>query len=64
MYSDFGLYVYVYFLNSQLKINALIKRGTLHQHQGNADKREEDFNKAIEIDENNPDIYHHLGQVN
>ncbi|XKL61484.1 hypothetical protein PGB90_008541 [Kerria lacca] len=50
-------------IDTRLKINALIKRGTLHQHQGNADKREEDFNKAIEIDENNPDIYHHLGQI-
>lgn len=44
-------------------MNALIKRGTAHQHQGDNKSREEDFKKAIEVDENNPDIYHHLGQV-
>lgn len=47
----------------KVKVNALIKRGTLYQHQGEIQKREEDFKKAIEVDENNPDIYHHLGQV-
>lgn len=50
-------------VDKRVKVNALIKRGTAHQHQGDNAKRDEDFKKAMEVDENNPDIYHHLGQI-
>lgn len=50
-------------LFTQVRVNALIRRATLHQHSGDTKKREEDFQAAVAIDENNPDIYHHWGQV-
>lgn len=51
----------IFFL--QIKVNALIKRGSLyitkeHQTEGLAD-----FAHAARIDPNNSDIYHHRGHV-
>jgi mitochondrial import receptor subunit TOM70 len=47
----------------KLRSNALTKRASLHMQQQDKDKSFEDFEKAISIDPENSDIYHHRGQV-
>lgn len=49
--------------DSKLRSNALIKRASLQMQTENKDAAFEDFAKAVEIDESNPDIYHNRGQV-
>ncbi|KFM58121.1 Mitochondrial import receptor subunit TOM70, partial [Stegodyphus mimosarum] len=47
----------------KVRVNCLIKIGTLKVQMEKMDKALEDFNKAIELDLNNADIYLHRGQV-
>jgi len=49
--------------SKEVKINALIKRATLHIQLNNPEKGYKDFEKAIKLDGKCPDIYHHRGQV-
>ncbi|XP_033119641.1 mitochondrial import receptor subunit TOM70-like [Anneissia japonica] len=48
----------------KLRANALIKRGSMHMQEGNSAAAMADFAAAVEIDPENPDIYHHRGQLN
>lgn len=50
-------------LSSQLRANALIKRGSMYMQQQQPMLSTQDFNMAAEIDRRNPDVYHHRGQV-
>jgi import receptor subunit TOM70 len=47
----------------KLRSNALTKRASLHMQTDQKEASFSDFTTAIEIDPNNPDIYHHRGQV-
>jgi len=54
--------------DTKIKVNALIKRASLYIQQCKDPRRDpelsfEDFKKALEIDPENADIYHHRGQV-
>ena len=48
---------------SILKVDALIKRGSLKMQLEDAEGCYDDFTKAIAIDEQNPNIYHNRGQL-
>lgn len=48
---------------SQLKANALIKRGSMYMQQQQSLLSTQDFNMAADMDTRNPDVYHHRGQV-
>ncbi|KAK5644199.1 hypothetical protein RI129_008044 [Pyrocoelia pectoralis] len=50
--------------NPKLRVNTLIKRASLHVQLEKPTECLEDFAKAVEIDPDNSDIYHHRGQVN
>ena len=50
-------------LGFQLKVNCLIKRGSMHLQATMLKECVEDFQKAISLDPDNSDIYHHRGQV-
>lgn len=47
----------------KLRSNALTKRASLHMQTDQREASFSDFEAAIKIDPNNPDIYHHRGQV-
>lgn len=47
----------------KVRVNGLIKMGTLKVQLEKMEDALEDFNKAIELDRNNSDIYLHRGQV-
>lgn len=47
----------------KLRSNALTKRASLHMQTEQKEMSFVDFDKAIEIDPENPDVYHHRGQV-
>lgn len=47
----------------KLRSNALTKRASLHMQTEQKELSFEDFSTAIEIDPENPDVYHHRGQV-
>lgn len=49
--------------DARLRSNALTKRASLHMQTDQKDASFEDFEKAVNIDPENPDIYHHRGQV-
>eukprot|EP00112_Aurelia_sp_Birch-Aquarium-sp1_P019535 Seg4844.2 transcript_id=Seg4844.2/GoldUCD/mRNA.D3Y31 product="Mitochondrial import receptor subunit TOM70" protein_id=Seg4844.2/GoldUCD/D3Y31 len=49
---------------AKLISNALIKRASLKMQQANDTECFADFSKAIDIDKENSDIYHHRGQIN
>lgn len=49
--------------DAKLRSNALTKRASLHMQTEQKDLSFADFDKAIEIDSENPDVYHHRGQV-
>ncbi|XP_047002267.1 mitochondrial import receptor subunit TOM70 [Schistocerca americana] len=49
--------------NVKLRVNALIKRASLHMQLEQPVKSLEDFNLAAQLDPNNSDVYHHRGQV-
>jgi len=48
---------------NELKVDALIKRGSLKMQQENDVGCYADLTKAIEIDDQNPNIYHNRGQL-
>ncbi|XP_037072645.1 mitochondrial import receptor subunit TOM70-like [Pollicipes pollicipes] len=48
----------------KLRVNALIKRGSIHLQLDSPETSVADFKRAIEADETNSDIYHHRGQIN
>ncbi|KAL0267134.1 UNVERIFIED_CONTAM: hypothetical protein PYX00_009488 [Menopon gallinae] len=48
----------------KLRVNAIIKRACIHIQLEDPTKCFEDFEKAIKIDPDNADIYHHRGQIN
>ena len=52
-----------YFILFQLKVNCLIKRGSMQLQASNVMECYQDFTKAVSIDPDNSDIYHHRGQV-
>ncbi|XP_001637299.2 mitochondrial import receptor subunit TOM70 isoform X1 [Nematostella vectensis] len=49
--------------STKLKINCLIKRGSLHIQETREAEADQDFKKAILLDPNNSDIYHHRAQI-
>uniref|UniRef100_A0A8C6MME6 Mitochondrial import receptor subunit TOM70 n=1 Tax=Nothobranchius furzeri TaxID=105023 RepID=A0A8C6MME6_NOTFU len=49
--------------NVKLRANALIKRGSMYMQQQQPLHSTQDFNTAAEIDTQNPDVYHHRGQL-
>ncbi|KAJ7378009.1 Mitochondrial import receptor subunit TOM70 [Desmophyllum pertusum] len=49
--------------STKLKVNCLIKRGSMQLQASNVMECYQDFNKAISLDPDNPDIYHHRGQI-
>lgn len=53
----------LFLLGSQLKANALIKRGSMYMQQQQSLLSTQDFNMAADMDTRNPDVYHHRGQV-
>ncbi|XP_070551403.1 mitochondrial import receptor subunit TOM70-like [Ptychodera flava] len=50
--------------DKKLRVNALIKRGSMHMQQGNSTDALSDFATAVRLDPENSDIYHHRGQLN
>ena len=44
-------------------MNCLIKRGSMQLQASNVMECFQDFNKAVSLDPDNSDIYHHRGQV-
>ncbi|XP_011314641.1 mitochondrial import receptor subunit TOM70 [Fopius arisanus] len=50
--------------SKEVRVNALIKRATMHMQLENSSQCLKDFEKAVEIYPNCGDIYHHRGQVN
>lgn len=46
-----------------LKVNALIKRASIHMQLEDPNSCLQDFNRAVTLDSSNPDIYHQRGQV-
>ncbi|KAB7498288.1 Mitochondrial import receptor subunit TOM70 [Armadillidium nasatum] len=50
-------------LSLKIKVNALIKRGTIYMHTDNLSSCLQDFRNAREMDPTNSDVYHHLGQI-
>jgi len=66
--SDLGVLIEDDSANSKIRANALIKRASLFIQQCKDPvqdplKAHADFSKAVEIDPDNSDIYHHRGQV-
>jgi Tfp pilus assembly protein PilF len=47
----------------QVKVNALIKRGSLYMQQEKHTEGLDDFATAVRIDPDNIDVYHHRGHV-
>lgn len=47
----------------KLRSNALTKRASLHMQTEQKELSFADFEQAVEIDPENPDVYHHRGQV-
>lgn len=50
--------------DKDVRVNALIKRATMYMQVENPDKSFADFDKAISINPDCGDIYHHRAQVN
>lgn len=51
-------------VDKKLKVNAMIKLGSLRIQEDDPDKAMEMFEQAIQLDPANCDIYHHRGQFN
>ena len=49
--------------DAKLRSNALTKRASLRMQTEQKELSFEDFDQAIQIDPDNPDVYHHRGQV-
>ncbi|XP_014216249.1 mitochondrial import receptor subunit TOM70 [Copidosoma floridanum] len=50
--------------SKELKVNALIKRASMHVQLEQPEKSFDDFAQAVELDPDCSDIYHNRGQVN
>nr|XP_018898023.1 PREDICTED: mitochondrial import receptor subunit TOM70 [Bemisia tabaci] len=50
-------------VDPKIAVNALIKRAALYFQSQEIEKCYEDFEKAVKIDEDIADIYHHRGQI-
>lgn len=50
-------------ISTKLKVNCLIKRGSMQLQASNVMECYQDFTKAVSIDPDNSDIYHHRGQI-
>lgn len=50
-------------VTKRLKVDALIKRGSLKMQLEQDKECYKDFDEAIQIDDQNPNIYHHRGQL-
>lgn len=46
-----------------MRVNALVKRGSLHMQHERVDDSLRDFDKAALLDPSNCDVFHHRGQV-
>lgn len=46
-----------------MKVNALVKRGSLYMQHEKVDDSLRDFDKAAVLDPTNSDVFHHRGQV-
>lgn len=46
-----------------MKVNALVKRGSLYMQHEKVDDSLKDFDKAAVLDPTNSDVFHHRGQV-
>ena len=46
-----------------MKVNALVKRGSLYMQHEKVDDSLRDFDKAALLDPSNSDVFHHRGQV-
>ncbi|KAG8450369.1 hypothetical protein GDO86_002861 [Hymenochirus boettgeri] len=49
--------------NVKLRANALIKRGSMYMQQQQSLLSTQDFNMAADLNPQNPDVYHHRGQL-
>lgn len=61
--TDFNTVINNQEADAKLRSNALTKRASLHMQTEQKELSFEDFDKAIQIDPENPDVYHHRGQV-
>lgn len=61
--ADFNLVINNKEADSKLRSNALTKRASLNMQTDQKEASFKDFETAIKIDPDNPDIYHHRGQV-
>lgn len=61
--SDFNTVIDNPEADPKLRSNALTKRASLHMQTEQKELSFDDFEKAVEISPDNPDVYHHRGQV-
>lgn len=61
--SDLNTIINNHNLDAKYRANALIKRASLNMQIEKHEECFEDFEKAIEIDPRNSDVFHHRGQV-
>ena len=47
----------------KLRVNALVKRGSLHMQHERVEDSLRDFDRAAVLDPSNCDVFHHRGQV-
>ncbi|KAK3927906.1 Mitochondrial import receptor subunit TOM70 [Frankliniella fusca] len=50
--------------DKKLRVNALIKRASLHVQMDDPNRSFDDFERAANLDPENSDVYHHRGQMN
>ncbi|XP_064079073.1 mitochondrial import receptor subunit TOM70-like [Macrobrachium nipponense] len=48
----------------KMRVNALVKRGSLYMQHEKVDESLRDFDKAALLDPSNSDVFHHRGQIN
>lgn len=61
--SDLDMVIHNNDASPKLKSNALIKRASMHMQAEDFQSCLNDFNAAVAIDQDNPDVYYHRGQV-
>ncbi|XP_061415779.1 mitochondrial import receptor subunit TOM70 isoform X1 [Lethenteron reissneri] len=47
----------------KVRVNALIKRGSMHMQSQDVARSVQDFARALELDPSNADVHHHRGQL-
>ncbi|KAI8514976.1 Mitochondrial import receptor subunit TOM70 [Branchiostoma belcheri] len=50
--------------DKKLRCNALIKRGSMLMQRQQSEEALQDFQTAVDLDQENSDVYHHRGQLN